>query len=133
MAKPAADKNATPVSQPVAPVAAVADQGAATPPATDPALEAEAAAKAAEEAEAAAKAAEEAAAAKAAEAAKAAPVVRRVIFTIDAEEAQQYFKQGYLVRRMTQDGVLGYKIHMTNKINAVGAEIATATDAMFKR
>ena len=119
--------------EPVAVVAAPADAAAVEAAA----VEAAAKEAAAQEAAAAEEAAKEAAAKAAAAAAAAAPikksVVQKVVFTTDEAEAQDYFKQGFLVRRMTQDGVLGYKIHMTSKVNAVSAQIASSTDEMFKR
>ena len=44
----------------------------------------------------------------------------KVVFTEDATEAEEYVKQGYLVRLVRHDGVMGYKVFLTQKVHALG-------------
>ena len=45
---------------------------------------------------------------------------KKVVFTTDVTEAEGYVKQGYLVRHVRHEGVMGYKVFLTQKVNALG-------------
>lgn len=53
-------------------------------------------------------------------AAAAADPSKKVVFTTDVTEAEGYVKEGYLVRHMRHEGVMGYKVFLTQKVNALG-------------
>lgn len=125
----AAPEAAAPVTPPAAPEGAqdsntAPQDAAADSPAADaqdaPQEAAPVAAPAAPAAPAESKAPEEIKQPETKKAAAAADPSKKVVFTTDVTEAEGYVKQGYLVRHVRHEGVMGYKVFLTQKVNALG-------------